>query len=215
VSEHEGIGSTFGDRTEVTTASLLVVSAYVAAQMLADVTSLKIALIGTFSIDGGTFIYPFTFTLRDLVHKTLGKRAARILIVTAAVINLLMAALFAFVIWLPADPEWGLQAEFAAILGPVWRIVLASIAAEVVSEMLDTETYHLWVTRVTVHYQWARVLVSNTFSIPLDSVIFCWLAFGGVLPAPVVWSIFWSNVLVKGIVTLVSLPGIYLVPESR
>jgi hypothetical protein len=28
-----------------------------------------------------------------------------------------------------------------------------------------------------------------------------------------VWSIFWANVLVKGLVTLVSLPGIYLVPE--
>jgi hypothetical protein len=27
-------------------------------------------------------------------------------------------------------------------------------------------------------------------------------------------SIFWANVLIKGLVTLVSLPGIYLVPEK-
>ena len=192
-------------------ATIIVISAYIAAQMLADVTSLKIAVIGSFSIDGGTFIYPFTFTLRDLVHKLLGKRAARTLIVTAGVVNLAMAALFAFVAWLPADPAWGLQREFALILGPVWRIVLASIAAEVVSELLDTEVYHLWVTRVTVHYQWLRVLWSNAFSVPVDSLIFCWGAFGGVLPAAIVWSIFWSNVLVKGVITLVSLPGIYLV----
>jgi uncharacterized integral membrane protein (TIGR00697 family) len=182
--------------------------------MLADVASLKIALVGPFSIDGGTFVYPFTFTLRDLVHKTCGKRAARTLILAAGVINLLMAALFAFVSWLPADPAWGLQTEFAAILGPVWRIVLASIAAEVVSELLDTEIYHLWVARVTKSYQWARVLVSNVFSIPVDTVIFAWFAFGASLPAATVWSIFWSNVLVKGIVTLISLPAIYLVPES-
>jgi hypothetical protein len=214
VSEHKGTKAIRGDGTRFKTTSLLVVSSYVAAQMLADVTSLKIAMIGPFSIDGGTFIYPFTFTLRDLVHKTLGKRAARTLIVTAAVLNLMMAGLFAFTIWLPADPEWGLQAEFAAILGPVWRIVLASIAAEVVSELLDTEIYHLWVTRVTVRYQWARVLVSNMLSIPIDTVIFAWLAFGGILPVPVVWSIFWSNVLIKGLVTLISMPGIYVVPES-
>ncbi len=199
---------------ETSTAALLVVSSYVAAQMLADITSLKIALVGSFSIDGGTFIYPLTFTLRDLVHKMLGKRAARTLIAAAAVINLGMAALFAFVNWLPADPEWGLQAEFAAILGPVWRIVVASIVAEVISELLDTEVYAIWVSRITTRYQWARVLVSNAISVPVDSLVFCWAAFGGVLPADVVWSIVWSNVLVKGVVTLVSLPGIYLVPEQ-
>ncbi len=193
---------------------LIVISAYIAAQILADITSLKIALIGSFNIDGGTFIYPFTFTLRDMVHKLLGKKAARTLIVTAAVINIVMAALFAFVDWLPADPDWGLQAEFSAILGPVWRIVLASVVAEIVSELLDTEIYQLWVTRVTTRYQWARVLVSNAVSVPVDSLIFCGIAFIGVLPMPVVWSIFFSNVLVKGLVTFISLPGIYLVPEQ-
>jgi len=191
--------------------TILVISSYIAAQILADVTSLKIALVGSFSIDGGTFIYPFTFTLRDLVHKLLGRGAARTLVITAGVINLVMAALFAFVIWLPADPGWGLQNEFALVLGPVWRIVIASILAEVVSELLDTEVYHLWVTRVTTRYQWLRVLSSNAISVPVDSLIFCWGAFGGNLAAVTVWSIFWSNILVKGAVTLFSLPGIYLV----
>ena len=191
--------------------SILVVTAYIAAQMLSDVLSLKIALVAGFSIDAGTFIYPFTFTLRDLVHKLLGRAAARTVIVAAAVINLLMAGLFAFAAWLPPDPTWPLQREFVAILTPVWRIVVASIVAEIVSEFTDTELYHLWVTQVTRRYQWARVLVSNSFSVPLDSLIFCWGAFGGVFPAATVWSIFWANVLVKGAVTLVSLPGIYLV----
>lgn len=206
-------------------ASILVISSYVAAQMLADITSLKIARIGSFSVDGGTFVYPLTFTLRDLVHKLLGKRAARTLIVAAGAINLVMAALFAFVAWLPPDAEWGLQVEFVAILGPVWRIVLASIGAEVISELLDTEAYHLWVTRVAVsrtavcfpfvRYQWLRVLVSNAISVPIDSLIFSWGAFGGVLSATTVWSIALSNVLIKGVVTLFSLPGIYLVSEGQ
>jgi len=192
---------------------VLVVSAYIAAQMLSDVLSLKIALVAGFSIDVGTFTYPFTFTLRDLVHKLLGRSAARAVIVAAGVINLAMAGLFAFAAWLPPDPTWPLQQEFAAVLSPVWRIVIASIAAEVISELTDTEAYHLWVTRVTRRFQWARVLVSNSVSIPLDSLIFCWGAFGAVLPSSTVWSIFWANVLLKGAVTLVSLPGIYVVKE--
>ncbi len=42
----------------------------------------------------------------------------------------------------PSDPAWGLGGEFSAILAPVWRIVIASIVAEMVSELLDTEIYH-------------------------------------------------------------------------
>lgn len=187
-------------------------AAYVAAQMLSDVLSLKIASVAGFSIDCGTFLYPFTFTLRDMVHKLMGRATARVIVIATAGINLLMAILFAFAAWLPPDAAWTMQREFSALLAPVWRIVAASIVAEIASELADTEIYHLWVTRVTRHYQWTRVLVSNLFSLPIDSLIFSWGAFGGHFPAATVWSIFWANVIVKGAVTLISLPGIYLVP---
>lgn len=197
--------------TALTQTGVIVIAAYIAAQILADIGSLKIAWVAGFSIDGGTFIYPLTFTLRDMVHKLIGRKAARTLIISAALINLLMATYFAFLSNLMPDPTWPLQEAFTSVLNPVWRIVLASILAEVFSELLDTEVYHLWVTRVTRKYQWARVLLSNSISIPLDSLIFCWGAFAGIMPTAVVWSIFWSNVLVKGFTTLISLPGIYLV----
>jgi uncharacterized integral membrane protein (TIGR00697 family) len=200
---------------DISTAGIIVVSIYIAVQMLSDVASLKIAFIAGRSIDAGTFVYPLTFTLRDLVHKRLGKQAARTVIVLAAGINLFMALLFKFAAWLPEDPSWGMGEEFAAILGLVWRIVIASIIAEVIAELIDTEIYHFWVSRITRRYQWLRVLVSNTISIPVDSLIFCWGAFSFALPHSVVWSIFFSNVIVKGLVTLVSLPSIYLVKERQ
>ncbi len=199
----------------ISTAAIVVISLYIAAQMLADIASLKIAFIAGFSIDAGTFIYPLTFTLRDLVHKRLGKSVARQVIFMAAGINLFMALFLQFAAWLPQDAAWGLGNEFSAILGPVWRIVIASIVAEVIAELIDTEVYHFWVTRITRRFQWLRVLVSNSVSIPVDSLIFCWGAFGWALPHSVVWSIFWANVIIKGLVTIVSLPGIYLVKEKE
>ncbi len=202
-------------RRPITAAGILTITAYIGAQMIADIGSLKIAWVAGFSVDGGTFIYPLTFTLRDMVHKLLGRKAARVLIVAAAAINLIMAGYFAMLSRLPPDPTWPLQEAFAAVLNPVWRIVVASILAEVISELLDTELYHLWVSRVTRRYQWARVLVSNAVSVPVDSLIFSWIAFGGVLPGAVVWSIFLANVLIKGLTTLLSLPGIYLVKTEN
>ena len=194
---------------------VIVIAAYIAAQMLSDIGSLKIALVAGLSIDAGTFIYPITFTLRDLAHKTIGLYATRTLILSAAVINILMAAFFWFTAQLPADLSVGPQTAFAEVLSPVWRIVFASILAEVVSELVDTEMYRLWVERVTTRYQWMRVLVSNSVSVPLDSVIFSVAAFGGVLPNEVVGSIIVANVLIKGATTLISLPLIYAVPEGK
>ncbi len=201
--------------SSIPTVGIVVISLYIAAQLLSDIASLKITLIAGFSMDAGTFIYPLTFTIRDLIHKRLGKQVARTVIIIAAGINLFMALFFQFTAWLPQDPSWGLGREFAAVLGPVWRIVIASIVAEVISELIDTEIYHLWKTRITEKYQWMRVLSSNAVSIPVDSLIFCWGAFGFLLPHEVVWSIFFANVIVKGAVTIVSLPAIYLVKEKE
>ncbi len=197
----------------LTTAAIIVVATYIATQMLADIASLKIGVVAGWAVDMGTFIYPITFTLRDLVHKVLGKRSAQILIVTAGAINLFMAGYLTWAASVASDPEWGLGAEFALILAPVWRIVLASIVAEVVSELIDTEVYHWFVTRVTRRWQWLRVLLSNSVSVPIDNVIFAIGAFAWDLPWSHVWQIFLFNLIVKYGVTLISLPFIYLTPD--
>jgi queuosine precursor transporter len=200
----------------ITTAGLVAVAAYIAAQMLADITSNKMGLFLGQAIDMGTFIYPVTFTLRDVVHKQLGKKKARLIIVLAGVINVLMAAYLYFTAVFPSHPDWmALQAPYTAIFAVTPRIVIASIVAEIVSELIDTEAYHLFVTRVTTRHHWLRVLVSNAVSVPVDSLIFCVGAFAFVWSWPDVWGTFTWNVIIKGIVTVISIPLIYLVPEKK
>ncbi len=189
--------------------------AYVAAQMMADIASLKIITIMGWAVDGGTLVYPFTFTLRDMVHKLAGKQVARALIFTAAAINIFMAGLFWIVSQWSGDPSAGPQLAFGEVLGPVWRIVLASIVAEVASELIDTEAYQRWVKRFGSRMQWGRVLASNSVAIPLDSALFVVIAFVGDLPGSAIWEIFWINVVIKGLVTLISLPWIYLVKDPE
>jgi uncharacterized integral membrane protein (TIGR00697 family) len=193
-------------------AAVLVVAAYIGAQMLADIASLKIGLVWGLAVDMGTFIYPITFTLRDVAHKVLGKRATRVLILAAAGVNLFAALYLWWATRVPSDPSWGFGEQWAQVFNPqlLARIVIASIVAEVVSEMVDTEIYHWFVTRVTRRYQWARVLISNSISVPIDNLIFAVGAFGGLLPWEVVWQIFLINLLVKYGVTVVSLPLIYI-----
>ena len=194
--------------------AVIVVAAYIAAQMLSDIASLKIGVVAGLAVDMGTFIYPLTFTLRDIVHKVLGKRSAQVLIIAAGAINVFMALYLKWAAAVPSDPSWGLGVEFSAILAPVWRIVAASIAAEVVSELVDTEVYAWFVTKVTERYQWARVLTSNSVSVPVDNAIFAVGAFAWALPWSVVWEIFLINLIVKYGMTLLSLPLIYITPDE-
>jgi len=152
----------------------------------------------------------------------LGRRAARTLVVTAAVVNLFMAVYLQWVARVPSHESYPLGDEFRAVLGPLWRIVVASIIAEVISELLDTEVYHWFVRRVTTRFQWARVAVSNAVSIPVDNAIFAIGAFGSLplltdhaltLPWAAVWDIFIVNLTVKGLVSAASLPLIYVSPD--
>ena len=201
--------------------AVVVVAVYIAAQMVADIASLKIGVVAGLAVDMGTFVYPITFTLRDLVHKTLGKRNAQVLIVAAAVINLAMVLYLMWSAGVPSDAESFGGAEFSMIFAPLWRIVCASILAELVSELIDTEVYHLFVSRVTTRLQWLRVLVSNGVSVPVDNLIFVLIAFSPIafLGAQLVdswavaWEIFVFNLVVKYGVTLVSMPLIYLTPD--
>jgi uncharacterized integral membrane protein (TIGR00697 family) len=181
--------------TSFTRLAVAAVGAYVGAQLIADVASLKIGSFAGRAVDMGTFIYPVTFTLRDLVHKALGKRAARTLVITAAGVNLFMALYLQWAARAPSDASYALVDEFQAVLAPLWRITIASIVAEVVSELVDTEVYHWFVRSITTRHQWARVAVSNAASVPID------------------WDIFVVNLTIKALVSVVSIPLIYLSPD--
>jgi uncharacterized integral membrane protein (TIGR00697 family) len=188
-------------------------SLYVACQLLANVLSTKIVLLPGlgWATDGGTVIYPLTFTLRDFVHKTLGKAAARQIVVLAALVSAGAALLFLLVGKMAPDPAWGLQPAYESILLPIWRITFASIVAQVVSELVDTEIFSFAYRRFD---DLKAALLSNFFALIVDSVIFSLIAFAGDLPAAVVGQIIVTNIVIKLIMSLVVAPGIKLIPRQ-
>ena len=190
-------------------ALVLVVGLYLACTLIANIASLRIVIFAGFSIDAGTLIYPLTFTLRDLIHKIGGTQTAKATIYTGAGVNVLMVLYFWWVSSAPADMEVGPQSEWSTVLGPQWRIVTASIIAMLIAELIDTYVYQKWVIRYGYKFQWGRVLSSNTISSPIDSLVFSFVAFYGLIPIEVVWSIFLSMVGIKLISSLVSIPLIY------
>ncbi|AGA66867.1 queuosine precursor transporter [Brachyspira pilosicoli] len=195
--------------------SIIIIGSYIACQMISNIASVKIANVLSLAVDGGTFLYPLAFTIRDMAHKTIGKKNTQKLIIVSAIINIFSPVYFYIVSNIPADSSWQFNEAFQLTLSPVLRIAIASIVGSTVAELVDTEIYHFFVTKITKRYQWLRVLISNAFSIPVDNLLFVVIAFYGALPFDALLGIFIFNFFVKYAVTIVSVPMIYLVKENK
>lgn len=185
----------------------MLVGLYIACELIANVTASKPVQMGSIVVPAAIFIYTLTFTLIDLINESFGREGARRVILAAFVANLLLAAYSQLAVALPPPPFYHGQEAFANVLGNTPRIVFASLTAYLASSLIDTEIFALWKARVRGP-KWARVLVSNSISTAVDSVLFITLAFYGLMP---IWVLIKGQYLVKMAITLGSVPLIYLV----
>ena len=189
--------------------------AYISLVLFANLGSLRVLTIAGLSVDGGALLYPFTFTMRDLLHKKTGEKITRFTIWLAAGINLLLFAFVWLVGVLPADPAVGPQSEYAQVLAPGLRLVVASVLAMTVAELIDTVVYSAVRRKYGSRRQWLRVLLSNGISVPIDTAVFLLIAFGGLYDFSVMLAMFFSNLIIKYVVSLASFGGVYLVKEDK
>ena len=200
-----------------TQATIILCGVYIFISLASNIAATKVTYFGKLIMDAG-FIYAMTFTWRDLIHKQLGKKAALTTIYVAAAINIIAALYFQLVVMLPAETSWaaaGGQKAWEFLFGIQLRIVIGSVIAFLISEIIDTFVYQYWTLGIGKGKpQWTRVFISNSFSIPIDSILFPIIAFIGIVPGTVILQMFLTNIAVKAIVTLFTFWMIYLVPEN-
>ena len=193
----------------------MLVLLYVVVYLISNISSLRMIVVLAFTMDAGTLLYPITFRLRDMIHKKAGKDMAIFTIIAAAGLNLFMFIAFYVVAILPADMRVGPQTTFGEVLLPGIRIVAGSIVAMILAEFLDTAIYAAVAKKLGAKFQWARVAISNAFSVPVDSIIFTLIAFYGLIPAEVIGGVIVSNIIIKLIVSAFSIGKIYRVKEDK
>ena len=202
---------------------VMLVGSYITCQLIADIGATRFVQIGPLALSAGTFVFGLTFTLRDLIHKHLGKGWARAAISAAAIFNIFLSG-YLYLMSLLAAPVWYANAEaWNTIFALVPAITIGSIIAEFISEMIDTEAYALWLKTFPNAPQWSRVLVSNVISIPVDSLVFCTLAFSivpkllgdtGISLIEALTFAAGGQIIYKFAITLISLPFIYFVKDK-
>jgi uncharacterized integral membrane protein (TIGR00697 family) len=159
-----------------------VISAvFVALLVISNVGAVKLISAGPLILDGGAFLFPLVYITGDVLSEVYGFKAAR----KTILIGFGMAILSALTFWLiqmsPSAPGWENQSAFEAILGFVPRIVLASVCGFLIGQLLNSYVLVKIKARTNESALWVRLIGSTVVGELADTVVFCTIAFYGIL----------------------------------
>ena len=121
------------------------------------------------------------YVVGDVLAEVYGWKAARRAVIIAFVMGALAALTFYLVQISPPADGWENQEAFEAVLGFVPRIVLASVLGFLVGQLLNAYVL-VWIKRKTQERKlWARLMGSTVVGEFADTVVFCTIAFYGVI----------------------------------
>lgn len=134
--------------------------------------------------DGGALLFPLTYVLGDVLAEVYGLKGARRAIFTGFAISLLASLTFLAVGAMPPAADYAFQDSFVAVLGFVPRIVIASLVGYLAGQLLNAWVLVKLKERTKENSLWARLLGSTIVGEAADTVLFCMIAFYGVITGP-------------------------------
>jgi uncharacterized PurR-regulated membrane protein YhhQ (DUF165 family) len=164
----------------------LITALFATVLLVSNVASTKLVVLGPFTFDGGTLLFPLAYIFGDVLTEVYGYRGSR------------------------KDPESGRFAEaFGLLLGLTPRIVLGSLLAYFVGEFANAYVLARLKVRTEGRLFWLRALASTLVGQGLDTGVFLLVAFYGIWPNEVLLAVFLSNYVFKVGVEALMLPVTY------
>lgn len=155
---------------------------FVMTLIVSNITSIKVVAIGPLVFDAGTILFPLSYIVGDIVTEVYGYRKMRSLLYVGVVSLILTMTTFWVVQILPASPDWPNQVAYESILGVVWRIVLASVTALFLGEIMNAYVMARMKVRSKGKNLWVRMISSSVVGSAIDTVVFSTVAFLGTMP---------------------------------
>ena len=181
------------------------------ATILANIQVLKMVDLLSIGVTLGNITYASSFLVTDILSENYGKKSARKAVfigffsLTATVIIMNLALMFK-----PNEFDF-IQESLNNIFAILPRIALASLIAYGVSQMHDVWAYIFWKNLFPgVKFLWLRNNASTMVSQLIDSVIFTFIAFWGLLPNSEFVQILITTYVLKWFVAAIDTPFLYL-----
>ena len=169
-----------------------------------------------FNLTCGVLLWPLEFVMTDIVNEYYGPRAVR-RISYAFLMYFMAIGVPAADFWLPINVKNGIpnmQDAFSGIFGQGMRIIVGSIVAFLVSQIVDVTVFHRIKRATGEKHVWLRATGSTLVSQIVDSYIVLFIAFAGVFTWQQILAFGIMNYIYKATMAIVLTPVIYFV-EAR
>jgi uncharacterized integral membrane protein (TIGR00697 family) len=192
----------------------ILVALFVAVLLISNIASTKILTFWKFTFDGGTLLFPLSYIFGDILTEVYGFRRSRRVIWLGFFCAMLMSLVLYVVQSLPPAADWPHQQAFENLLGFIPRIVLASLIAYFMGEFSNSVTMSLLKIKTKGKFLWVRTIMSTIIGEGIDTMVFCMVAFYGVLPDNVLWAVILSNYIFKCSIEILFTPLTYLIVNT-
>jgi uncharacterized integral membrane protein (TIGR00697 family) len=177
-----------------------------------------------FTLTCGVLLWPLEFVMTDIVNEYYGPKAVRRISFTAVALILYAFLMFYLAIHLPPAGFWvtsntnagvpNMQDAFNGVFGQGMRIIVGSLVAFLVSQIVDVTVFHRIKRSTGEKHVWLRATGSTLVSQLVDSYIVLFIAFSGKFTWQQILAIGMMNYIYKFVMAIVLTPLIYLV-EAR
>ncbi|MEI6280497.1 MAG: queuosine precursor transporter [bacterium] len=184
---------------------------FVSVLLISNVASTKIVDLKYFVFDGGTLLFPLSYIFGDILTEVYGYKRSRGVIWLGFFMALLMSVVFIIVGKLPPASDWHNQTAYDAILGLTPRIVIASLIAYFFGEFSNSFILAKMKMWTKGKWLWTRTIGSTVVGELVDSMLFILIAFTGILPSSLLFTLIISNYIFKTAVEILFTPVTYKV----
>lgn len=157
------------------------------------------------SLTCGVLLWPLEFVMTDIVNEFYGPKAVRRISYTAVGLIAYAFLMFYAAIHVPPADFWigagtqnnipNMQDAFSGIFGQGMRIIIGSITAFLISQLVDVYVFHKIKKATGEKRIWLRATGSTLVSQFVDSYIVLFIAFGGIFS--------WQQILAIGVVNYI------------
>lgn len=177
---------------------------------------------GGLDFTAGVILWPFVFILTDIINEYFGKKGVKFLsYLTIGLISYAFAMVYMAIKLAPANWWLGMMSDsgvenmqnaFSAIFGQGLWIIIGSLTAFLIGQILDVSIYQAIRTKTGERLIWLRATGSTLFSQFIDSFVVLYIAF---VLGPQQWSLSMMlavglvNYAYKFIVAIALTPAIY------
>lgn len=191
-------------------AFLIIACLFVAGLLLSNIIAGKLITIFGLVLPGAVILFPLTYIFGDVLTEVYGFKKTRLVIWTGFAANLLMAAVFALVIYIPSPAFFAGQEAFALVLGMAPRVVLASLLAYFIGEMTNSAILSRMKIMTRGRWLWTRTIGSTLAGEGIDTMVFITIAFWGLVPGDVLLQMMLYQYVFKASYEILATPLTYL-----